>query len=64
MLSQGRTFAGVELAIGSMTLGQRCQIEVDAPFHYGEAGWQPMVADGATLVYDIELLAFDDPEVQ
>ena len=47
-----------------MTLGQRCIIEVDSKFHYGEHGWAPMVAENSTLVYDVELLAFDDPQAQ
>lgn len=56
--------AGLDAAIGKMSLGQHCSIEVDAPFHYGKHGWAPMVPEGCTLVYSVELLAFDDPQVQ
>ncbi len=56
--------AGLDAAIGKMSLGQRCEIEIDAPFHYGKLGWAPMVPEECTLVYSVELLAFDEPLTQ
>lgn len=48
-----------ELLIPRMSIGQIIELTAQPQYAYGVAGFPPVVPSNATLIYEIELIAFD-----
>lgn len=58
VLGEGQTIRAWELAVPTMQVGERAEVECVALYAYGSEGHPPAIPPGATLVFDMELLEF------
>ena len=49
------------LALEQMSVHQRIELTVPPEYGYGMNGYPPIIPANATLIYEIELLAFSAP---
>ena len=64
-LGEGQLIPGLEEGIAKMSCGQICLFTIPPALGYCVNGYLPVVPPGATLYYEVELIAFsmeDDPE--
>ena len=59
-VGKGRVIRGWEWAMPQMSLGQRCRLTCGPESGYGEQGVPGHIPPGATLLFDIQLLAIND----
>jgi FK506-binding protein 1 len=55
----GFAIKGLEEALCFMSKGARCRIRVPPAMAYKEGGFPPTIPPNATLLYDVELIAFE-----
>ena len=57
-LGMGEVIPGLDQAIFRMSRGQVCKITVAPRKAYGENGFVPVIPPNATLIYEVEMVAF------
>lgn len=53
---------GLDLAIGLMNIGEKCELKIQSRLAYGAKGLQPNVPPNSTLLYTLELLSAEPEE--
>jgi FKBP-type peptidyl-prolyl cis-trans isomerase len=56
-LGKGEVIAGWEIGLLGMKVGEKRQLTIPSELAYGEAGFPGVIPGGATLIFDVELLA-------
>mmetsp|Transcript_6642 Transcript_6642/g.9199 ORF Transcript_6642/g.9199 Transcript_6642/m.9199 type:complete len:230 (-) Transcript_6642:351-1040(-) len=59
VLGGGTVISGWERAVPSMLVGETARFEIRSDYAYGDAGSAPDIGPGATLHFEIELLALN-----
>ncbi|EZG64343.1 putative peptidyl-prolyl cis-trans isomerase [Gregarina niphandrodes] len=62
-LGQGQVIKGWDVCVMSMKKGEKCRVELQPDFAYGEHGSPPTIPPNAVLVFEIELLEFSTRKV-
>jgi len=62
-LGEGNVIKGWDVGVATMLLGETCELKIAAEYAYGEHGSPPKIPGGATLIFEIELLMWDDEDV-
>jgi FKBP-type peptidyl-prolyl cis-trans isomerase len=58
-LGKGEVIAGWEIGLLGMKVGEKRQLTIPSELAYGEAGFPGVISGGATLIFDVELLAIE-----
>jgi len=61
-LGQGSVIKGWDLGVATMKQGELCKLTCSHEYAYGEAGSPPTIPPKSTLIFEVELLGWDDPE--
>lgn len=56
-LGKRQVIPGWEQGLAGMAVGGRRQLVIPPALAYGDAGWQEVIPPGATLVFDVEIVA-------
>lgn len=59
-LGVGQVIKGWDLVIPTMKKNEICEIKVASLYAYGESGFPPSIPANATLIFEIELLGWED----
>lgn len=59
-LGCGQVIKGWDVGVATMKKGERALLKIRADYGYGESGSPPTIPGGATLLFDVELLKFQD----
>lgn len=59
-LGEHKVIRGWEQGFATMNVGERALLKCRSDYAYGDAGRPPKIAGGATLLFDVELLGWDD----
>lgn len=59
-LGVGQVIKGWDLAIPTMKKNEICEIKVAPLYAYGKSGFPPSIPENATLIFEIELLGWED----
>jgi len=62
-LGKGQVIKGWDIGVATMTIGERCNLYIQAEYGYGETGSPPKIPGGATLVFDVELFEFKGEDI-
>lgn len=62
VLGKGSVIKAWETAVITMRRGELSRVVATAPYAYGERGSPPKIPGGATLVFEIEMVDFQDKE--
>lgn len=54
---------GWEIGVRTMCKGEICELKIVPKYAYGEEGFQPKIPGNATLIFEIELLSWEDEEI-
>lgn len=57
ILGAGHVIKGWEEGVATMKVGEKCRLTVPAELGYGQRGFPGAIPGGATLIFDVELLA-------
>ncbi|KAL7522158.1 hypothetical protein ACHAWX_006854 [Stephanocyclus meneghinianus] len=57
--SRNQFFQGLDIAVSNMSVGQLVEATIPYPYHYGIAGYPPVVPPRSTLVFRVELIRFE-----
>ena len=57
VLGGGKVIKGWEAGVAGMRVGEEAQFTIRADYAYGRRGMPPVIPSGATLVFDIEVIA-------
>lgn len=60
-LGAGRVIKGWDLAVGTMTVGERANIKIAPEYGYGDSGAGGVIPPRATLLFDVELVGVKEP---
>lgn len=58
-LGQGRVIKGWEQGVLGMTIGEKRKLTIPAYLGYGDSGSGALIPPGATLIFEVELLAIN-----
>eukprot|EP01130_Rhizamoeba_saxonica_P003838 TRINITY_DN1591_c0_g1_i1.p1 TRINITY_DN1591_c0_g1~~TRINITY_DN1591_c0_g1_i1.p1 ORF type:complete len:171 (+),score=26.15 TRINITY_DN1591_c0_g1_i1:45-515(+) len=58
-LGKGRVIRGWDEGVATMKIGERSTFVLSPSYAYGERGAPPTIPPNATLVFDVELFAFE-----
>ena len=59
ILGGGQVIEGLDVAVSKMSVGQLVEATIPYPFHYGIAGYPPVVPPRSTLIFRVELISFE-----
>ncbi|TMW56066.1 hypothetical protein Poli38472_008714 [Pythium oligandrum] len=59
-LGAGEVIEGWDQGVEGMCVGEKRQLTVPSGLGYGSNGFPPIIPGGATLVFDVELLAIEE----
>ncbi|KAL3794788.1 hypothetical protein HJC23_012798 [Cyclotella cryptica] len=59
ILGGGQVIEGLDIAVSKMSVGQLVEATIPYPYHYGIAGYPPVVPPRSTLVFRVELIRFE-----
>jgi FK506-binding protein 1 len=59
ILGGGQVIEGLDVAVSKMSTGQIVEATIPYPYHYGIAGYPPMVPPRSTLIFRVELIRFE-----
>ncbi len=58
-LGKGEVIPGWEIGLLGMKVGEKRELTIPSQLAYGEAGFPGVIPGGATLIFDVELLAIE-----
>ena len=58
-LGKGQVISGWEIGIASMLLGEKAELTIESDYGYGKDGMSPVIPSYATLIFDVELVGFE-----
>ena len=58
-LGKGQVIDGWEIGIASMLLGEKAELTIESDYGYGKDGMPPVIPSYATLIFDVELVGFE-----
>lgn len=53
---------GLDLALGLMNVGEKCELKIQPRLAYGSKGLEPKVPPEATVCYTVELVSVEPEE--
>lgn len=62
VLGAGRVIKGWDIGVKTMKKGEKALFKLAPSYAYGASGSSPKIPPNATLIFEIELLAFSDEE--
>ena len=62
-LGKGEVIKGWDLTVPTMKINEVCEIVLAPEYGYGENGFPPSIPKNATLIFEIELLGWEDEEI-
>ncbi|KAL6060298.1 FK506-binding protein 1A [Balamuthia mandrillaris] len=61
-LGQGEVINGWDVAVATMTKGEKAVLTIASDYAYGEEGAPPEIPPNATLLFEVELKDFETPK--
>ena len=58
-LGKGQVISGWEIGVASMLLGEKAELTIESDYGYGKDGMPPVIPSYATLIFDVELVGFE-----
>lgn len=62
-LGKGNVINGWDIGVSTMLKNEICELKIAPEYAYGEKGSPPKIPGGATLIFEIELLSWDDEDI-
>jgi len=62
-LGKSEVIKGWDLTVPTMKINEVCEIVLSPEYGYGENGFPPSIPENATLIFEIELLGWEDEEI-
>jgi len=62
-LGQGKVIKGWDIGVATMLKKEVCELKIASEYAYGDRGFPPKIPAGATLIFEIELLTWDDEDI-
>lgn len=59
-IGEGQVIKGWDEGFASMKVGEKATLEIQPSYGYGESGSPPKIPGGAVLMFDVELLDFEE----
>jgi len=59
-IGKGQVIKGWDEGFGSMKVGEKSILKINSDYGYGDTGSPPKIPGGATLLFDVELLGFEE----
>ena len=59
ILGGGQVIEGLDVTVSKMSVEQIVEATIPYPFHYGIAGYPPVVPPRSTLIFRVELIRFE-----
>ena len=59
-LGKGQVISGWEIGVASMLLGEKAELTIESDYGYGKDGMPPVIPGYATLIFDVELVGFEE----
>lgn len=59
-LGKNSVIKGWDLGVKTMLKNEVCELKIASGYAYGEKGFPPKIPENATLIFEIELLSWDD----
>lgn len=63
-IGQGQVIAGWDQGFASMKVGEKALLKIKSDYGYGASGSPPKIPGGATLIFDVELLGFEEKQLE
>lgn len=61
-LGVGQVIKGWDIGVASMKRGELAELRCEANYAYGAAGSPPKIPENSTLIFEVELLDWEEPE--
>lgn len=62
-LGQGQVIKGWDIGVATMLRNEICELKIAPNYAYGDEGFPPQIPPQATLIFEIELLNWDDETI-
>ena len=62
-IGKGQVIAGWDQGFASMKVGEKALLKIKSEYGYGASGSPPKIPGGATLIFDVELLGFEEKQL-